>query len=163
MVILLFWVLLSVLTGIAGKSLGQWMPVYSFGISVILALLIYPYMKNLAIKETKPYIQKRPHPLKGLTYGVMAFMPVILIELLYPLVSFDSDELMKLKLGILKVLLCPVYWIVNLFGDTALSYILASSVVPLIAMLGYLGGFYGIDLGKYFIRAKKSLSRRELP
>jgi hypothetical protein len=149
MTILLFGILLPIISSIAGESVRYVLPYYSFVISVILVLLVYPYMKELAIKEIRPYKDSKPHPLKGLLYGVGAFLPIIIIELVYPFVVFEGQALMEIKPIILNVLMCPLYWIVELLGRSVAAYAVASAVVPVTAMLGYLGGYYGIDLGKY--------------
>lgn len=148
--LLIFGVFLYVFLSIAKESFSKWLPVYSFVFFLLMFAIIYSDYKRLAVKERKPQYNLNPYPVKGLLYGLIGFSPFILMELVYPLIILDNPAVNRLKEVAFKTLLGPLYWLIRLMGGTVAAYAAAALVVPVVAMLGYLAGFYGFELGKHF-------------
>ena len=123
-----------------------WFLFYCYLMFTLMTLLIFSDMKKLAEKERKPEYNLKPHPLKGLLMGVIGFVPFIAVELVYPFIAFQNVLADKIKYLVFNGLLGPLYGFINLGGESPAAYILASAAVPVIAMLGYMAGYWGIDL-----------------
>jgi len=119
--------------------------IYSGVIFVIMCSIIYADMKQLAIKEKRPQYDLKPHTLKGLIFGLIGFSPFIILTLVYPHISFESELYNNLKRLIYNGLLGPVYFIAKLGGGSFAAYLTATLVVPVIAMLSYMAGYYGFN------------------
>lgn len=117
--------------------------IYSALMLIILFAIIYSDNKRLAIKEKKSYSAVPCYPLKGLVLGFIGFSPVILIELIYPFISLNNQGLYDIKQLILNTFMAPLYPIYKSLNEMPIGYVLASLVVPAIAMIGYLAGYYG--------------------
>ena len=141
--LIIFVVFLYIFISIAKDSYSKWIPLYSSIIFISLFSILYSDLKRLAIKEKRPQYDLKPYSFKGLVLGIIGFSPMIVIELIYPFVTFDNATTNRIiELG-LKTMMGPVYFMVRLAGGTVYAYAAASLVVPLVAMLGYMAGFYG--------------------
>lgn len=145
---LFFLVFLYTFIAISKDNFSNWLPYYSFVIFLFLFLLLYSDIKRLALKEIKPQYDLNPYPLKGLVYGLVGFLPIILLELVYPLIVFNDPALNRIKELLLNSVMGPVFFILRLGNKSVLSYILASLAIPFITMLGYLAGFHNFELKK---------------
>jgi hypothetical protein len=137
------------------ESLYFWLPIYSFVNFLILFLAIYSDIKRLATIEKRPQYDLKPYPLKGLVIGIIGFLPVVLIEVIYPLIHIEDLVFKRIAHAALNTVMGPLYFIIRLGGGTTMSYVLASMVVPVLSMLSYMAGYYNIDMGKLFRRKKK--------
>ncbi|MFA6308748.1 MAG: hypothetical protein WC677_03255 [Clostridia bacterium] len=117
--------------------------IYSAIMLVILVLIIYSDNKRLAIKEKKSHSTVPCYPLKGLVLGFIGFSPVILLELIYPFITLNNQGLNDIKQLVLNTFMAPLYPIYKSLNEMPVGYFLASLVVPAIAMIGYLAGYYG--------------------
>lgn len=142
---IIFVVLLYPFMGIMGspEKISRWLPVYSIIFFLFLYSMLYSDYKRLAETEKKPQNELNPHPLKGLIFGFIGFSPVILIELIYPLIVFGDQFLDRLKHVALNTLMGPLYFVIRMAGGTAFAYIIASIIVPVIVMVAYMAGYYG--------------------
>lgn len=157
--LLIFVVFLYAFLSIARDKFSYWLPIYSFVFFLLLFAIIYSDMRKLALKEKRPQYNLNPYPLKGLVYGFIGFLPVIILELIYPLIALDNNVLIRIKELILKTLMGPLYFIIKLGGGTTIAYIIASLIIPAISMLAYMAGYYGFELGKYFKKTPQGLSK----
>lgn len=144
--LVIFVIFLYIFFAITKDNYSKWIPLYSVVIFTMLAPMIYSDMRNLAIKEKRPQYNLKPYPLRGLVLGFVGFMPIIVVEIIYLFLNFNNSLLDRIKDLVLKTILGPVYFSVRLAGGTVIAYIIASLVVPVVAMLGYLAGYYGIEL-----------------
>ncbi len=156
--LVIFGVFLYPVISLAGEKFSFWLPVYSFIIFLILTLIVYSDFKTLALTEKKPQYNLNPYPYKGLLMGITGFIPIFLISIVYLLLSFNDDTVERLKEIVYKAFLGPVYFIIRWGGETSLSYIGALLALPLIAMLGYMAGYYNFKLKK---DKKEKLSKVE--
>lgn len=130
---------------------------YSFVVFILMFLLIYSDMNKLGIKEKRPQYDLKPYPLKGLVLGLIGFLPLILLVLVSPLINIQTSvvNFANLKHLALNALLGPLFFLIKLGNEAFSAYILSSLVVPVIAMLGYLSGYYGFEASAFFRRFKK--------
>lgn len=145
-VLLIFVIFLITVLSLAKDNLGPWLSIYSFVNFLLLFLIIYSDMKKLAIKEKRPQYNLDPYPFKGFVYGAIGFLPFIAIQMIYPFLNFNDALFDRIKYLALNTLLGPLFVFIKLGGKTALSHIAASSLVPIVSMLGYMAGFYGFEL-----------------
>lgn len=144
--LIIFGVFLSAILGLAKDNLGPWLAVYSFAVFLLMFSIIYTDMKQLAVKEKRPQYNLKPYPIKGLVLGTLGFLPFILMQFIYPFINFNQQTADRLKELVLKTMLAPMYFILRLGGNSIAAYIIASLAVPIIAMLGYMAGYYGFEL-----------------
>lgn len=153
--LLVFVIFIYVFLGITRDSFYTWLPLYSFLMFLLMFAIIYSDLKRLAIKEKRPQYNLNPYPLKGFVLGVIGFLPIILIELIYPLVQLEGEVLNNIKHKVLNTFMGPLYFIIRIGKSTTVSYAVASLVVPVISMLAYLAGYYGFELRSYLNKLSK--------
>jgi hypothetical protein len=146
--LVVFIIFLYPFIGITKDNFYKWLPVYSIIFFLLMLVLIYTDIRKLAAKEKRPQYDLNPYPFKGFILGLIGFSPIILIELIYPLIVLDSETLVRIKHLALNTILGPLYFIIRFAGGTAAAYVIASLIVPLIAMLAYLAGYYGLGADK---------------
>ncbi|HHV95817.1 MAG TPA: hypothetical protein GXX37_05005 [Clostridiaceae bacterium] len=147
--LLIYFILLYTFIAITGEKFSFWLPLYSVLMFIIIALLIYSDMWNLAVKEKRPQYDLNPYPMKGLIIGLIGFFPIVVISLVAFLVSFSEPVLNNLKDALLhNILLGPLYFVISIFGKKVYGYIIGMLLVPLFSMFGYLMGFYGKTIRK---------------
>ena len=156
--VLLFTLFIAMFYGVTQKRFADLLPVYSFIIFLMLLGIVYGDIKKLGEKEKRPYNKLNPYPLKGLVLGILGFLPFMLLEVVGFLLTLDTDFLNRIKHLTLNTLMSPLYWIVRLCGGSALAYAAASAAVPVIAMLGYVAGYYGFDSLALFRKISKGRS-----
>ncbi|MGI6777782.1 MAG: hypothetical protein ACOX7R_07090 [Acetivibrionales bacterium] len=135
---------------ITGERFSNWLPIYSILIFIPMFSMLFSNLNSLAKKEKRSENPLKVYPLKGLIIGLIGFSPVILLEIIYPLIVLNNPTANRLKELALKTILGPVFFILRFTGTNAVSYAIASLVVPAIAMLGYITGFYDIRLNEVF-------------
>ncbi len=151
LVLILFIIFLYPFIGLAGENFTRWIPLYSILLFIFLSLLIYTDMKTLAKKEVKPQYELNPYPLKGLVYGLISIIPIAIVAFVLSQIPFGDQIADRLRVVAIDGLLGPVYFIVAWMNKSTLGYILAILAIAVLAMLGYLAGYYGIDvLNKIF-------------
>src|SRR5690554_1542045 len=77
--LLIYFILLYTFIAITGEGFSAWLPVYSFIMFSIMALILYSDMWSLAVKEKKPQYNLNPYPAKGFVLGLIGFFPIIII------------------------------------------------------------------------------------
>ena len=147
--LLIYVILLYTFIAIAGEKFTEWLPIYSFIMFILMALMLYTDLRHLAVKEKRPQYELNPYPFKGLVLGLIGFLPFIIIEIVAHFMSFEEPVLNNLKKAIVEnILLGPLYFSINLFGKTTIAYIITSFIVPVLSMAAYMAGYYGIELRK---------------
>lgn len=146
--LIIFGVFLYPVLSIARDKFSFWLPIYSFVIFLMMFAIIYSDIRKLAVKEKRPQYGLNPYPLKGFVLGLTGMVPIILLELVYLALNFSDPTLLRLKHVALNTVLGPLYGFIKLGGSSAAAYVIATLIVPAVAMLGYLAGFYGFELRK---------------
>ncbi|NSW91945.1 MAG: hypothetical protein HPY74_14975 [Firmicutes bacterium] len=160
--LLIYVILLYTFIAITGDNFTKWLPLYSFIIFLLMSLMLYTDLWRLAAKEKRPQYNLNPYPLKGLILGLIGSLPLIIIKIIEHFITFEDEVLNRLKVSIVDgVLLGPLYFSISLLGKTAAAYIIALLIVPLLSMLGYMLGYYGIQLGKILGLKKEVVYERK--
>ncbi len=146
MVLIVFAIFIYVFMSITKDNFNTWLPYYCLLIFILAFYIIYTDMKNLAIKEKKPQYELNPYPLKGLIYGLAGTLPIALITAAAALVSLGNETAERIKHLAINVFLGPMYFLIRWMNETPLGYAAAILLLPLISMLGYLAGHYGINI-----------------
>ncbi len=154
MSLIIFVVFLYPFIGLAKENLYTWLPLYCIIVFIFTFLLIYTDMKALAVKEKKPQYELSPYPLKGLVYGLFAIIPVVLVTGVLSLLRFDNSAADRLRHLAINTLLGPVYFIIGWMKESFIGYAAAILVIPILAMLGYLAGYFGINILKTVFKKK---------
>ncbi len=147
--LLVFGIFIYVFLSLAKDNTNALLPFYSLLFFLMAFAIVYTDMKKLAEKEKKPQYDLHPYPLKGLIYGLIGFAPVMLLEIISVFIVFGDQVADRIKHLALNTLMGPLYFIIRAAGGQPIGYILASLVIPLIALLGYLAGYYGFNLTKH--------------
>lgn len=145
-VLIMFAIFMYVFMSLTKENFNQWLPVYSFLLFLFAFFIIYSDMKSLAMKEKKPQYELNPYPLKGLVYGLIGTIPVALAVIVAALIHLGSVDVERIKHLAINTFLGPMYFIIRWLNETPIGYMAAILVLPLIAMLGYLAGYYGINI-----------------
>ena len=133
--LILFVVFLYVFMSLAKDNFGVLLPYYS------LLLFLFAY------------------PLKGLVYGLLGIVPIALPVAVAALIHLGDDISEHIKELAINTFLGPVFFMAKWFDESVLGYIAAILLIPLISTLGYLAGYYGIEImGK--LKKKKALPEK---
>ena len=159
--LLVFAIFIYVFISLAKDNISMLLPYYSLLFFFMAFAIVYTDMKKLAEKEKKPQYNFDPYPLKGLVYGFIGFLPVILIVVVSFFVTFGNQFADHLKHLAINTLMGPLFFIIRIASEAPLGYIAACLVIPVIAMLGYLAGFYGFNVTGYL--KKKDNSKTAQP
>ena len=154
--LLVFGIFIYVFISLAKDNMSMLLPFYSLLFFLMVFAIIYTDMKKLAEKEKKPQYDLHPYPLKGLIYGIIGFSPIIVLEIVSVFLVFGDQVAERIKHLAINTLMGPLYFIIRLASEQPIGYILASLTVPLIALLGYLAGFYGFSITKHIKKEKQS-------
>lgn len=145
--LIIFGVFSSVVVSLFKENLETGITVFSVVIFLIMMPVIYTDMRDIAFKEKRPQYNINPPPYKGFLYGVIGTLPILVIQLVYYLVSVPEDFL-TLKRRVLQAFTAPLYWLARLISHDEWAYHVVLLVIPLIAGLGYLAGFYNFYIMK---------------
>ncbi len=148
MTLIIFVVFLYPFMTISGKYFSNLLPVYSFVLFVFIGFLTYTDMKELAVMEKKPQYELDPKPWKGFVMGLIAIVPLVIIESVLASLHFGTDTAERIRHLAINGFLGPMYFIIRLFNESIVGYIAAILLLPAIAGLGYLLGYHGINIMK---------------
>ena len=124
---------------ISRGNVESYLPIYSGIIFILLFSIIYSKMSKIAEIENNPSYNFNPSIFRGIIYGIIGIVPLIIIlNILYLIPVASVFETFKLR--IIQVYIGPLYWIASLSSHNIITYCLAFLVVPIISMLGYLAG-----------------------
>ncbi|MCX7842235.1 MAG: hypothetical protein N2489_04075 [Clostridia bacterium] len=156
--LILFVLFIPSILSFGKDNLGPWIFGYSLVIFILMCNIIFADMKKLGDKERRPEYNLKPYPLKGLVVGFMGFLPFILLQIAYPFIKFNLGpiDIERLKHVALNTLMGPLYWFIKLGNESAWAYAAAASIVPLIAMAGYMAGIWRFEFSLFPKRQPKS-------
>ncbi|NJD01128.1 MAG: hypothetical protein FIA99_00665 [Ruminiclostridium sp.] len=154
--LLVFGIFIFVFLSLAKDNMNKLLPFYSLLFFLMAFSIIYTDMKKLAETEKKPQYNLNPYPVKGLIYGLIGFSPIVILEIVSVFIVFSDQLAERFKHLTINTLMGPLYFIIRGAGEQPIGYILASLTVPFIALLGYLAGYYGFNITKYFKKEEQS-------
>jgi hypothetical protein len=130
------------------KNTYLWITIYSIIFFAFLLSFMYKRLRETGYKENRQGEEAEPHPLKGLIYGIMGFLPLMAFEMLYFIIyNPQSDSFwMKIFHIAFRCLFGPLYFIIRGLDYTWFAYIAATMAVPLIAAVSYMAGHYDFAL-----------------
>lgn len=160
MALIVFLIFLYPFFGLTKDNVYVWLPLYSAVFFIFAFAVIYTDMKDLAKKEKRPQYDLKPYPLKGAVYGLVGIVPVAVLVLVGALLHFDSFTADRIRHLIVNIILGPFYFLYRSLNESLIGYIVSVLVLPLMAMLGYLAGFYGIDIFGKIFRKKAAVQER---
>jgi hypothetical protein len=129
---------------------------YSFIFFLLFALVIYADYRALAQREKRKHSNAKAYPIKGFILGLLGFSPYIIALTIYPFINLEGviklepEIVNRIKELVLNTLLGILYWFYKLGNESPVSYTLAVLLVPALAGLGYLAGYYGFDFGVFY-------------
>lgn len=161
--LLIYVILLYTFIAITGEKFSKWLPLYSFFMFILMVLMLYSDLWHLAAKEKRPQYELNHYPLKGLVLGLIGFLPIVIIELIAYFLNFEEPAFNNLKNVILDhIVLGPLSFSISLFGKTAIAYIITSLIVPVLSMIAYMMGYYGIQIKKVLgLKKEESYERKQ--
>ena len=153
--VLFFLIFMYPFMSIAGDYFDTLLPYYCFLFFVFIAFLTYAEMKELAIKELKPEYELDPKPWKGIVIGLIAITPVVIVVSILTSMNLENEVYERIKHLAINGILGPMYFFIRWFRESVIGYIMALLLLPAISTLGYLAGYYGIDIIGKFIKKKE--------
>jgi len=160
-------VLFCTLSGavMAFDSAASIMPWFSFIMFLLMFMLLYTDMRNTAFKEKRPQYFINPPPFKGILYGIIGIIPILLLQTVVLLVSVPEDYSMA-KWRAFQVISGPVYWIARILGNKPAFYMAAMILIIIIAFLGYYAGHHNFYIAEWVrkrLGIKKSAIKPKAP
>ncbi len=142
-------------------SLGKdkpeiWLVVYSIMIFTLLVFMLYGDMRKLAQREGRPQSTIKRRFYDGLIFGLLGAVPVALLELLIASLSFLDPTADTIRQLVLKALMGPFYFIIKMAGNGLAGYVIATLTLPVVSFLGYLAGYFDMEISKY-IKPKRKI------
>ena len=159
MVLIVFVIFIYVFMSFTKDNFNNWLPVYSILLFLFAFFIIYADMKNLAIKEKKLQYELKPYPFKGLVYGLIGTIPIALPVAVAALIHLGDDTTERIKHLAINTFLGPMYFLIRWLNETPFGYMAAILLLPMIAMLGYLAGYFGIDITSKLRKKKVVLDK----
>lgn len=145
-VLIVFVIFIYVVMSITKDNFWRWLPLYSFTLFLFAFFIIYSDMKSLAMKEKKPQYDLDPYPFKGLVYGLIGVIPIVLVVAVASLIHLENETAEHIKHVAIKTFLGPLYFFIKWINNAPIGYIISILLLPVMSMLGYLAGFYNINI-----------------
>lgn len=158
--LVLFIIFLYPFIGLTKNNLYIWLPWYSALFFILAYFLIYLDMKALAIKEKKPQYELNPYPLRGAVYGVIGVIPISVIVVIGSLIRFSDFSADRIRHLLVNTILGPLYFLYGSMHESVISYAVSILLLVFTAMLGYIAGFYGINILNKVFRKKEEAQER---
>ncbi len=116
------------------------MPWLSFFTFLILFYGVYNEMRSLGVKESRPQYNINPSKFKGLLYGTIGVIPILIIQLIALAIRIDEPfEILKRR--IFQLVSGPLYWLARLLGNEIYHYFASLVTIIVMAFLGYFAGY----------------------
>ncbi len=160
MALIVYIIFLYPFMGLTKDSLYTWLPLYSAVFFIFAFAVIYADMKDIAKKEKRPQNELHPYPLKGAVYGLVGIVPVAALVLVGSLLHFDNFSADRIRHLLVNIILGPFYFLYRPLNESLIGYTASMLLLPLTAMLGYLAGFYRIDIFRKIFRKKDAAQER---
>ncbi|MGI6623061.1 MAG: hypothetical protein GX227_07505 [Clostridiaceae bacterium] len=157
--LILFLVFTMPIITIAKDGLQNAMTAFSFLIFLFLFYIAYVDMRVMAFKEKRPQYNINPPPYKGVLYGIIGMIPLVLFQSILLTLKLPED-LQVFKRKLYQGFAGPLYWLSRLLGDAPVHYIISFAVLIVIAGLGYYAGFKEFYLVS-FIREKLGINKKK--
>jgi hypothetical protein len=138
---ILVCVLSASVFGLMRENTPQAMPWLSFFTFLILFYGVYTEMHSLGLKESRPQYNLNPSKFKGLLYGTLGVIPVLLVQLIVFVIRV-SEHFEVFKRRIFQLVSGPLYWLARLLGNETRHYFLAVVSIIIMAFLGYFAGHH---------------------
>jgi len=145
--LIIFGVFSSIIFSLFKENIETGITIFSVIIFLIMFAMMYTNMSDIAFREKRPQYNINPPPYKGFIYGVIGTLPILLVQLVYYVVSVP-EELLTLKRRVLQAFTAPLYWLAKLISHDEWAYHAVLLVIPVIAGLGYMAGYYGFYITK---------------
>lgn len=126
--------------GLARENTPKAMPWLSFFTFLILFYGVYNEMRSLGVKESRPQYNINPSKFKGLLYGTIGVIPILIIQLIALAIRIDEPfEILKRR--IFQLVSGPLYWLARLLGNEIYHYFASLVTIIVMAFLGYFAGY----------------------
>lgn len=158
-VLIIYVILIYSFIATSKDKFNDLLPYYGMVFLAFAFLLIYLDMNKIAVKERKPEYGYKAYPFKGFVYGLVAVIPLAVIVVIASLIQFKDTPLNNLKHIGVNMLLGPMYFIIRWLKEEPIGYAAAIMVLPVISMLGYLAGYFGIGITNKVKKNKPSVEK----
>ena len=153
--LIIFGIFSSIVFSFFKENLETGITIFSVIIFLLMFSMMYTSMSDTASREKRPQYNINPPPYKGFLYGAIGTLPILLVQLIYYLVSVP-EEFLTMKRRVLQAFTAPLYWLAKLISHDEWAYHAVLLVIPVIAGLGYMAGFYD-----FFIMKKLGLFNKK--
>lgn len=144
--IICFFIFLALATPIisfTSENAANYIRIASFVVFLLLTCIVYVDMRNYGLKESRPQYEINPKPYKGLLYGFIGAIPLIIVQLIIISIKLpEGTEILHRRFY--QAFAGPFYWLVCLLGNKAGHYVIAFLSIIIISFIGYYAGHKGI-------------------
>lgn len=148
--IISFFIFLTLATpfiSLTTVNTAKYLRIVSFVVFVLLFIMIYVETRNYGMKEKRPQYNINPKPYKGLLYGFIGVIPLLIVQTIIIGFAFpQGPEVLHRRTY--QAFSGPFYWLACLLGNKIIHYIVLFLVLIVISFLGYFAGhrdFYIIE------------------
>jgi hypothetical protein len=139
---------LPLIISLAKDNIDVWAVLYSFIVGMLMFLVIWTDIYEMAKKEKKPMYKLDPSPHKGLLIGFIGMLPAYILSAAAFIFTGMMGEEIPLTPELINIIndafLSPMFFIISLLDRSPAAYVTAYAAVPLICYLAYLMGNKGI-------------------
>lgn len=125
---------------VAEENSPSVLAVFSFFVFLALFYMVYVEMRVIAFKEKRPQYNINPSPYKGLLYGLIGIIPLVVCQIILTVIKIP-EQYVTLKRRLYQGFSGPLYWLANLLGNDSIHYVISFLVLIIIAGLGYYAGY----------------------
>lgn len=122
---------------------------FSILIFIIMIPLVYGEMAHKAGVDKRKYGLARPY--EGAIYGLLAVLPVIIIQLVISQLklTIEGINFAVLQLNLIKGFSAPMLFLVKIFGySNWWSYAISWGLLVIICFLGYFAGYKNFEISE---------------
>lgn len=160
MALVIFIVLAFTVFAWGKESTPVVMPYFSAFIFLILMVSAYAEMRTVGLKENRPQYNINPPPYKGILYGIIGCVPILLVQVVLMIIRLPEEYGPEFQRRLLQLASGPLYWIAKLLGNTKPMYLVSLISVIIIAFAGYIAGHYNFSV---MIWIKQKLGTKKMP
>lgn len=136
---ILFCVLTACVYGLARSDTPSLIPLVSFTAFLILFFAVYVDMRDCGFKENRPQYNLHPSAFKGLLYGTVGILPILIVQVAILAINVPEDFTV-FRRRIFQLVSGPLYWLAKILGNAFWHYCAALVSIIIMAFLGYLAG-----------------------
>lgn len=152
---------LPLIISLAKDNIDTWAVIYSLIVGMLMFLVMWTDIYEMARKEKKPMYKLDPSPHKGFVIGLLGMVPVYILSAAAFIFTGMMGEEIPLTPELINIIndafLSPLFFIISLLDRSAAAYVTVYLAVPVLCYLAYYTGNKGITKKGMINRLNKAV------